>query len=165
MASSKPVLRVDAVEPSTPVVPSPPRVDVYRNLNNACLSVRNFVSGHEDYGNVIAHTDGIRLVDVSFVVQDSSQRDAKNAYEEQGDEAEGARNLHAFARGQCSTFDIVDGTPITYQPFDESMPDTFSTLDGRPVDEVDELSIWLEERDGSLGTFMEGVGLTFDDNE
>lgn len=144
----KPALQQECIEPHSPILPSPPRVDVYRNLNDDCLSVRSRNTDDEMYGTVVAHTQRICLKDVSFVVQEETQQKAKD---------NGSRNVHAFARGHCREYEeIEDGVEITYRPFDSVMPDTFSTLNGEPVESAERLVINLDNGSAT----MIGTGLS-----
>lgn len=66
------------------------RVDVYKNLNDDCLSILSRDTDSDDYGNVIAHADFVLLEDVDFVVQDAGQEKVRET---------GVKNVHAMVRG------------------------------------------------------------------
>ena len=65
------------------------RVEVYRNLNFGCFSVRALGGKHK--GLVIDHVIQITLQNASFVVQPAGNRRVK---------AEKRKNVHAFVCGQ-----------------------------------------------------------------
>lgn len=66
------------------------RVDVYRNLNDDCLSIKSRDTDSDAYGTVIAHADFVLLEDVEFVVQDAGQQRVRET---------GVKNVHAVCRG------------------------------------------------------------------
>jgi hypothetical protein len=91
------------------------KVDVYRNLNKECWSVRSRET--DNYGKVVDHTDTIIVVDAEFVVQPAGLKRTRET---------GVKNVHAFVRGikesQQDYSDLLDewGEPIynvTYDPF------------------------------------------------
>jgi hypothetical protein len=66
------------------------RVDVYRNLQNECLSIKSRETSDSAYGSVIAHTDVVLLSNVEFVIQEAGQQRARET---------GRKNVHAMVRG------------------------------------------------------------------
>lgn len=85
------------------------RVDIYRNLNKDCLSVKSLESGLR-YGTVISHEQKVHIQSPKFVVQDSGRQRARES---------GVRNVHAFVRGEWDESEkIVCGEPVTYNPFE-----------------------------------------------
>jgi len=100
------------------------KVDVYRNLNDGCLSIKSRESS--DYGHVVAHKPKVSLRDVEFVVREAGQQKTRDS---------GTRNVHAFARGVWDErVQVLYGDHITYDPFEH---DTFVTVeDERPVREA-----------------------------
>lgn len=86
------------------------RVDVYKNLNKNCLSVKSMEPG-DRYGRVISHEQKVHLTDVEFVVQQSGQKRARET---------GTRNVHAFVRGEWDESEkVICGEAIRYNPFTE----------------------------------------------
>lgn len=68
------------------------RVEVYRNLNKNCFSVRA-LEGPEK-GRVIEHVRSVAIKSPQFVVQPAGREKARR---------EGYKNVHAFIRGElCS---------------------------------------------------------------
>lgn len=83
------------------------KIDVYRNLNDDCLSIRS--REPEDYGQVVAHKQKISVRDAEFVVQESGQQKCRE---------EGVKNVHAFVRGEWDdTVTVLYGNYITYNPY------------------------------------------------
>jgi len=83
------------------------KIDVYRNLNDNCLSVRSRET--EDYGIVVSHEEKVHMSDVSFVVQDAGQRKCRE---------EEVKNVHAFVRGDWDDrVSVHFGDFVTYDPF------------------------------------------------
>ena len=67
------------------------RVEVYRNLNFGCFSVRALGGKHK--GLVIDHVIQITLENAEFVVQPAGNRRVRD---------EKRKNVHAFVRGEKS---------------------------------------------------------------
>lgn len=85
------------------------KVDVYRNLNDDCLSILSRRS--HDYGTVVEHRDIVVVEDVEFVVQDAGRRRVLD---------EEKKNVHAFVRGNTAddqSWRPDDGTVVTYDPY------------------------------------------------
>lgn len=83
------------------------KVDVYRNLQKECISVRSRKSGL-----VVDHVDEVRVRDVQFVVQPAGRR---RVIEEQ------RKNVHAFVRGiRDESLSVPESDPIevTYDPYE-----------------------------------------------
>lgn len=114
------------------------RVDVYKNLNRDCYSVKMMDPGHEDYGIVLDHVEEIQLEDVEFVVQESGRQRVIE---------EGRKNVHAFVRGtvrEGSELSVYgDRTPFTYNPYEM---EKFQTVDGEPLDEAKAVDMRQTER-------------------
>lgn len=103
------------------------RVDVYRNTQDGCLSIKSRDTDSDQYGNVIGHADFVLLRDVEFVVQPAGQAKTRET---------GVKNPHAVVRGEVEGVDadgemewnmIVrlfenDLCNVTYNPFET---DTF----------------------------------------
>jgi hypothetical protein len=89
-------------------IPDGTRIDVYRNLNEDCLSIRS--REPENRGIVIAHSECICVDEPCFVIQRGSQETARE---------EGKRNVHAFVRGVATSEEVKDvrTTRVTYNPF------------------------------------------------
>jgi hypothetical protein len=80
------------------------RVEVYRNLHNGKLSVRDAKTKR-----VIGHADRVCLADVTLRVSEAGRIRAVR---------ESRRNVHAFAVGVETTVELaIDGERITYNPF------------------------------------------------
>ena len=83
------------------------KVDVYRNLNSDCWSVRQGA-------RVVCHTDYITLKDCEFVVQPAGRRRVL---------IEQKKNVHAFVRGYLCSPRESDYTPsfsweyVKYNPY------------------------------------------------
>lgn len=85
------------------------RVDIYRNLNNDCLSVKCLVPGSDRYGIVVSHEQKVHIQSPEFVVQDAGRERARET---------SRRNVHAFVRGEWDeNKKVVCGEPVTYNPF------------------------------------------------
>ena len=83
------------------------RVEVYRNLNFGCFSVRALGGKHK--GLVIDHVVQITLRNAKFVVQPAGNRRVK---------AEKRKNVHAFVRGEKSGGgQITNPLTIAYDPY------------------------------------------------
>ncbi len=83
------------------------KIDVYRNLNNDCLSVRS--REPDDYGKVVSHESKVHVRDVEFVVQEAGQKRCRK---------EGVKNVHAFVRGEWDdTVSVIYGNYVTYNPY------------------------------------------------
>ena len=98
------------------IIPDDTWLQVYRNLNRDCWSVRL-------RGRVIGHLDALALRDVTLVIQPAGQARVR---------ASGQKNVHAYARGiiepqarSCS------GT--TRARYDPKTRDTFELEDGTPI--------------------------------
>lgn len=89
-------------------LPEGTRVEVYKNLNKGCWSIRS-ASG-ETRGRVLAHADRVVLKDAKFVIQQAGKRRAIR---------ERRRNVHAFVRGYI-THKRPPGErrPVRYHPYD-----------------------------------------------
>jgi len=80
------------------------KVEVYRNLHNGMLSVRDAKTK-----KVIGHTDRVCLSDVMLKVSEAGRQRAIR---------EGRRNVHAFAVGTEVVHGLLESdTRITYNPF------------------------------------------------
>lgn len=101
-------------------------VQVYRNLNRGCLSIR------QD-GLVVAHTDSVTLLDVVFRVQQAGRRRAVR---------DGQRNVHAYAQGTIAGRPVSDGILVTYDPFGAGR---FETAEGEPVERCERLTITVAQ--------------------
>lgn len=85
------------------------RVDVYRNLNKDCLSVKCLVPGSDRYGIVVSHEQKVHIQSPEFVVQDAGRQRARER---------GVRNVHAFVRGEWNEREkVLCGEAVTYNPF------------------------------------------------
>ena len=84
------------------------KIDVYRNLNSDCWSVRQGA-------RVVCHTDYITLKDCEFVVQPAGRRRVL---------IEQKKNVHAFVRGYLCSPREADYTPafsweyVIYNPYE-----------------------------------------------
>lgn len=84
------------------------KVDVYRNLNDDCISVRSRES--EDYGAVVSHEQKVHISDAVFVVQQSGRQRVIES---------GQKNVHAFVRGKWDESEkVICGEPVTYNPYE-----------------------------------------------
>lgn len=84
------------------------KVDVYRNLQDDCLSVRSREA--EDYGTVVSYEQKVHVRDVQFVVQQAGQKKARET---------SRKNVHAFVRGVWDEGQkVLYGEPVTYDPFE-----------------------------------------------
>ncbi len=84
-------------------------VDVYRNLNDECLSIRS--REPEQYGTVIDHRDFVVVDDVEFVVQPAGRERVRE---------EERKNVHAFVRGRLAddqSWRPNNAVEITYDPY------------------------------------------------
>lgn len=100
------------------------RVDVYRNLNEDCISVRS--REPDTRGQVVDHVEEVFVKNVEFVVQPSGR---KRVLEEE------RKNVHAFVRGiRCDDFrPLIDfPTQVTYNPYDYAS--FVERADGTPVE-------------------------------
>ena len=108
------------------------RCDVYRDLNDGCLSVRSRETGSDTYGTVVEHVDSIIINDADFIIQSAGQQKVRD---------DGVKNVHTMVRGVCvATDDAADplrdelalsGREVRYNPFET---DTFEyTSTGDPV--------------------------------
>lgn len=88
-----------------PYQPEPGRkVEVYRNLHNGLLSIRDAKSKR-----VIGHAESVCIGNVTLRVSEAGRQRAVR---------EGRRNVHAFAVGiELDTALSVAGPRITYNPF------------------------------------------------
>lgn len=68
------------------------KVDVYRNLNQKCFSIRS--REKETYGKVIARAQSVAVRNVKFVVQPAGRDRVLKT---------GVKNVHAFIRGDLVT--------------------------------------------------------------
>lgn len=115
------------------------RVDVYKNIQDECISIMSRESGTDEYGSVIGHTDFALLTDVDFVVQNCGQQKVRDTEQ---------KNVHAFVRGEMVATgldaemewnmmvrlfenDIVN---VTYDPYET---DHFEVVDAVDVTEHD----------------------------
>lgn len=121
-------------------------VDVYRNLNQDCLSVRSRES--DTYGQVIAHVERAIVNGVEFVVQPAGRQ---RVLEDE------RKNVHAFVRGVWHpTVDVAapdHAYDITYNPYEY---DSFVTR-------TDELSVARASRAFVSPDGVKAVGVEFDD--
>lgn len=81
-------------------------VEVYRNLQNGKLSIRQ-------KGLVVAYSDEVVLSSVKFVVQPAGLKKARET---------GQRNVHAFVKGVIWDLEVpyiikLHGKEVTYNPF------------------------------------------------
>lgn len=111
----------------------PPKVDVYRNLNEGNFSIRSRDTDHFDgaYGRVVGHAKQVLVGGVKFVVQEGSRERAVE---------KGQRNVHAFVRGVMlgtgnlpglTEDDVRHWDQVTYNPFEQ--PDFVMVDTGEPV--------------------------------
>lgn len=88
------------------------RVEVYWNLHKHLYSVRALEGPNK--GRVIAHSYGVTLTDVKFVVQPAGRDRVRR---------EGKKNVHAFVRGRIANRDFGDchvqfnDSKVTYNPY------------------------------------------------
>lgn len=80
-------------------------VDVYRNLNNDCYSIKSRET--DTYGTVIAHRDRVCVENAEFVVREAGRDRVRSS---------GRKNVHAFVRGVVSDRMDVVGVDVTYDP-------------------------------------------------
>lgn len=86
------------------------RVDVYRNLNKHCLSVKCLVPGSDRYGIVVSHKPKVHIQEPEFVVQEAGRERVRET---------GLKNVHAFVRGEWNAREkVLSGEPVTYNPFE-----------------------------------------------
>jgi hypothetical protein len=86
------------------------RVEVYRNLNRDCLSVKCLALGSERYGLVVSYEQKVHISSPKFVVQDSGRERVRER---------GVRSVHAFVRGEWDEREkVLYGEPVTYNPFE-----------------------------------------------
>ncbi len=122
------------------------RGDVYRNLNDDCLSVVDRQTDSDTYGEVIAHTDGVIVENASAVTYEGKRQDALES---------GCKNVHAFFRGDVGRYDpqaVMElGEPhnVSYQMEREGC---FITDDGKTLLEADVVEITREH-----GIFANGL--------
>lgn len=87
-----------------PYSPEPGRkVEVYRNLHNGLLSVRDAKTK-----KVIGHAHAVQLSNVTLRVSEAGRQRAVR---------EGRRNVHAFAVGTETDGLTASGERVTYNPF------------------------------------------------
>lgn len=160
------------------------RVDVYRNLQDDCLSIRSAErsagstagdrrstgsrdTDSDDYGTVIGHADLVLLSDAEFVVQEAGQERARET---------GVKNVHAVVRGTVEGVD-ADGEiewnlmvrmfgndlcNVHYDPFET---DAFEVIDPVRMDTHDfEAGDAIDEALYASVT-REGVGAMLPDDE
>lgn len=97
-------------------------VDVYRNLNSGCWSLRAKDGEHK--GRVIAHADEVQLHGCALRVNQKGRQRVL---------MEKRKNVHAFISGFFYTFEVskhFDLEPIRYNPY---KMDRFETMEGEPV--------------------------------
>lgn len=84
------------------------KVDVYKNLQQECISVRS--REKENRGRVVKHTDEAKIRDVEFVVQPAGRQRVLQ---------EERKNVHAFARGVLTQRSPPDKPvrEVTYDPY------------------------------------------------
>lgn len=91
------------------------RVEVYWNLHKHLYSVRALEGPNK--GRVIAHSYGVTLTDVKFVVQPAGRDRVRR---------EGKKNVHAFVRGRIANRDLAlyvvsdadfSDEKVTYNPY------------------------------------------------
>lgn len=125
---------------------SPIRGDVYRNLNDDCLSIVDRRTDSDTYGEVITHTPGVIVKNADVVTYEGKREDALES---------GCKNVHAFFRGTVSRYDpqavmeMGEPTTVTYQMEREGC---FVTDDGQTLLEADVVEITLEH-----GIFANGI--------
>lgn len=129
----------------------PTAVDVYRNLNDHCLSVRSRET--ETYGTVIAHVDRAVIDDPTFVVQPAGRERVRD---------EGRKNVHAFVRGTwrptAETTPPEEAVAVTYDPYEY---DSFVTRDTeRAVTEARRAFVTPDGVDAVDVTFAEASALS-----
>ena len=90
-------------------------VQVYRNLNRACWSIRL-------RGKVIGHVGTVTLQDVTLIIQKSGQTRVR---------VSGQKNVHAYARGKLSQANTA--TTAIRARYDPKTRDTFQLKDGTPI--------------------------------
>ena len=118
------------------------RVEVYRNLNRRCWSVRC-------RGKVVAHLDRVWLRDCRWVVQPAGRERVLNS---------GQNNVHAFGRGE-----LMSGPPmgwllqahraqVTYNPFRSG-----SFVDASTGDEVSRHAVAVFDINQGVSAWREAV--------
>lgn len=90
-----------AIKPYSPE--SGRKVEVYRNLHNGLLSVRDAKTK-----KVIGHAHAVQLSNVTLRVSEAGRQRAVR---------EGRRNVHAFAVGVETDGLMASGERVTYNPF------------------------------------------------
>ena len=118
------------------------RVDVYRNLNDDCISVRCKEPGHEDYDQVIAHVDSVTIDDPRFVVQDAGREKVRE---------EERKNVHAFVRGVVDPDALSDDDMTFFVNYDPYEMDQFQVLvREEPVEEADAARVTTDGVEAAL---------------
>lgn len=72
---------------------APIRADVYYNLDEGGLSVKDRRTGYTTYGRVIEHTEWAFIRDPEVITYESKRKQA----------CDGPKNVHAMFRGQVTT--------------------------------------------------------------
>lgn len=115
------------------------RGDVYRNLNDECLSVLDRRTDSDEYGRVVGHVDTVYVLDAEVVTYENKRQQALES---------GQKNVHAMFRGKCrdcptiNPGKIIDSaTRIEYRPDREGC---FYTPDDEQVIGAPFVSIDLE---------------------
>ncbi len=91
-------------------------VQVYRNLNRACWSVRL-------RGKVIGHVSTMTLQDVTLIIQQAGQTRVR---------VTGQKNVHAYARGKLGQADAATAATLRTR-YDPRTRNTFQLENGTPV--------------------------------
>ena len=107
------------------------RVFVYRNLHQACWSVR--ATNGRDSGLVIAHADEIAMRDVDFVVNESGRQRVLS---------EGRKNVHAGIVGEFVADEDWYGKLDSWVRYDPRQSRHFMADGYTPV--VSASEIWLD---------------------
>ena len=110
-------------------------VEVYRNLNKGCFSVRH-------KGKVIDYSSGVVLRDAKFVVRKGGRKRVLDS---------GQKNVHAFVRGRLVRGENFEpsneqaGVAITYDPYKY---DTFvKCSDKKPVFNAEKVALFFDVDD------------------
>lgn len=111
------------------------RGDVYRNLNDGCLSVLDRRCGVDSYGTVIAHVQSCWIENADVVTYESKRQQAVES---------GQKNVHAMFRGDVNAYseptvaDCVDPVRVEYVGDREGC---FYTVDGDQVVGADDVLV------------------------
>lgn len=112
----------------------PVRGDVYRNLQDDCLSILDRRTDSPTYGEVIAHMQAVTIRDAEVGVYESKRQQAL---------AEGCKNVHAFFRGNVETYDpnVFDEYVPVSVSYEGDREGVFYTDTGQQVLEAEVVNI------------------------